>query len=160
MAGHPRWVWGDKLSETWRKLQHLQIPLPTEWEGFVLHASQGSTKDVLMQFLGNAATGDPGRRLGFWGQRTSAKEHGVHILGRLLHLKYVPKSRMKSALPLLAYGGHIFTGQRQGPPKKKGITQSIILATVPPTTVGTPPTAVQHTTPNIVIDAQAKMHWL
>jgi hypothetical protein len=25
--------------ETWRKLQHLQILLPTEWEGFVYHAS-------------------------------------------------------------------------------------------------------------------------
>jgi hypothetical protein len=60
LTGHSRcgrWT----HSKTRQKLQHLQVPLPTECEGFVRPARQGSTtmEDVLTHFLGNAITGGP-----------------------------------------------------------------------------------------------------
>jgi hypothetical protein len=52
---------GRLHSETWRKPQHLQVPLLAGREGFVCSASQRSTtiKDVLIHLLGNALTGAP-----------------------------------------------------------------------------------------------------
>jgi hypothetical protein len=64
----------------------LQVPLPTEREGFVCSASQRSTtmEDVLIHFLGNAVAGGPGTHAEIRGRRTSAMEairinKGCHV---------------------------------------------------------------------------------
>jgi hypothetical protein len=52
----------------------LQVPLPTEREGFVCPASQRYTtiEDVLIHVLGNAVTGGPGTQAEILGWRASA----------------------------------------------------------------------------------------
>jgi hypothetical protein len=62
--------------EAWPKLQHRQVPLPAERQGFTRPTSQRATtiKDVLKHILGNAVLGSLGAQAEILGRSASVSD--------------------------------------------------------------------------------------
>jgi hypothetical protein len=76
LADLPREGHGGVHCEAWPKLQHRQVPLPAERQGFTRPTRQRAITitDVLIHILGNAVLGSLGAQAEILGRRASVMD--------------------------------------------------------------------------------------